>query len=50
MDRFMESQFPPDLALDFTQIGQNSEAVKAALRGVGLPTIAGTFGQGMDIK
>jgi hypothetical protein len=46
----MESPNPPDIAIDFTRIGPNSEAVKVALRGLRIPTVAGTFGQERDIK
>jgi len=46
----MELLNPPDIAIDFTQFGPNSEAVKAALRGVRMPTVAGTFGQEQDMK
>ena len=46
----MESESPPDIAIDFTRIGPNSEGVKAVLRSVEIPTIAGTFGQEYDLR
>jgi len=50
LDTLLDAGTPPDLILDLTKVGISSEVVKSLSLTLGLPTVAGAFGEKMDIR
>jgi len=50
VDKLLELDDRPDVAIDYTRIGAPSEGVKLVLKTIHLPTVAGTFGQDGDVR
>ena len=41
---------PPDLVLDFTKMGVNSDIIKSVSLTLGLPTVSGSLGEEGDLR
>ena len=49
-DQMVSDGNPPDLVLDFTKMGVNSDIIKSVSLTLGLPTVSGSLGEEGDLR